>query len=76
MRGKPSPVCVFDEIDAALDEANLARFVEMLRSIARTVQVIIVTHRKRTMECADVLYGVTMEEQGVSKVFSLVAPSH
>jgi len=76
MRVKPSPVCVFDEIDAALDEANLARFVEMLRSIARTVQVIIVTHRKRTMECADVLYGVTMEEQGVSKVFSLVAPSH
>lgn len=76
MRVKPSPVCVLDEIDAALDEANVARFVEMLKSVADTVQVIIVTHRKRTMECADTLFGVTMEEQGVSKVLSLAAPSY
>lgn len=75
MRVKPSPVCVLDEIDAALDEANVARFVEMLRSISKAVQVIIVTHRKKTMECADTLFGVTMEEQGVSKVLSLAAPS-
>lgn len=75
MRVKPSPVCVLDEIDAALDEANVARFVEMLESISEAVQVIIVTHRKRTMECADTLFGVTMEEQGVSKVLSLAAPS-
>ena len=73
MRVKPSPVCVLDEIDSALDEANVARFVELLESISRNVQVIIVTHRKRTMECADTLFGVTMEESGVSKVFSIRA---
>ncbi len=71
MRVKPSPVCVLDEIDSALDEANVARFVELLEGISRSVQVIIVTHRKRTMECADTLFGVTMEESGVSKVFSI-----
>lgn len=76
MRVKPSPVCVLDEIDAALDEANVARFVEILKSISSRVQVLIVTHRKRTMECADTLFGVTMEEQGVSKVLSLRAPSY
>ncbi len=73
MRVKPSPVCVLDEIDSALDEANVARFVEMLEGISKNVQVIIVTHRKRTMECADTLFGVTMEESGVSKVFSIRA---
>jgi len=73
MRVKPSPVCVLDEIDSALDEANVARFVELLEGISRNVQVIIVTHRKRTMECADTLFGVTMEESGVSKVFSIRA---
>ena len=76
MRVKPSPVCVLDEIDSALDEANVARFVELLESISRNVQVIIVTHRKRTMECADTLFGVTMEESGVSKVFSIRATDY
>ena len=76
MRVKPSPVCVLDEIDSALDEANVARFVELLEGISRNVQVIIVTHRKRTMECADTLFGVTMEESGVSKVFSIRASDY
>jgi len=76
MRVKPSPVCVLDEIDSALDEANVARFVELLRDVSRSVQVIIVTHRKRTMECADTLFGVTMEESGVSKVFSIRASDY
>jgi chromosome segregation protein len=76
MRVKPSPVCVLDEIGSALDEANVARFVELLEGISRKVQVIIVTHRKRTMECADTLFGVTMEESGVSKVFSIRATDY
>lgn len=76
MRVKPSPVCVLDEIDSALDEANVARFVELLEGISKNVQVVIVTHRKRTMECADTLFGVTMEESGVSKVFSIRAADY
>lgn len=76
MKVKPSPVCVLDEIDSALDEANVARFVQLLEGISRNVQVIIVTHRKRTMECADTLFGVTMEESGVSKVFSIKATDY
>ncbi|MEA4882123.1 MAG: chromosome segregation protein SMC [Clostridia bacterium] len=73
MRVKPSPVCVLDEIDSALDEANVARFVDLLGPFSRQVQILLVTHRKRTMECADTLFGVTMEESGVSKVFSIRA---
>lgn len=71
MRVNPSPVCLLDEIDSALDEANLIRFAQLLKTTSEDVQVIIVTHRKRTMECADALFGVTMEESGVSKVFSI-----
>ncbi|MCR4425183.1 MAG: chromosome segregation protein SMC [Firmicutes bacterium] len=73
MRVKPSPMCVLDEIDSSLDEANVARFVELVRSFAHRVQIFLVTHRKRTMECADELYGVTMEESGISKVLSVRA---
>lgn len=68
---RPSPFCVLDEIDAALDEANVARFVELLKDAAAQGQLIVVTHRKGTMEAADVLYGVTMEESGVSKLISV-----
>jgi chromosome segregation protein len=64
---KPSPFCVLDEVDAPLDEANVGRFNEMLREISKISQFIVITHSKRTMQIADQLYGVTMQEQGVSK---------
>jgi chromosome segregation protein len=66
-RSKPSPFCLLDEVDAALDEANTARLASVLREFLDRSQFIIVTHSKRTMAAADVLYGVTMEESGVSK---------
>ena len=68
---KPSPFCLLDEIDAPLDEANISRFVEMLRGMQSDTQFILVTHNRKTMEIADRLYGVTMEEPGVSKLLSV-----
>ena len=68
---KPSPFCLLDEIDAPLDEANIGRFVEMLRGMQSDTQFILVTHNRKTMEIADRLYGVTMEEPGVSKLISV-----
>ena len=68
---KPSPFCVLDEIDAPLDDANIGRFVEMLRGMLQHTQFILITHNRKTMEIADRLYGVTMEEPGVSKLISL-----
>ena len=68
---KPSPFCVLDEIDAPLDDANIGRFVEMLRGMLDRTQFIIITHNRKTMEIADRLYGVTMEEPGVSKLISI-----
>ncbi len=68
---RPTPFCVLDEIDSALDESNVQRFSEFLRDYARDTQFIIVTHRKGTMEVADVMHGVTMEESGVSKMISV-----
>jgi chromosome segregation protein len=70
-RYKPSPFCLLDEIDAPLDDANIGRFVEMLRGMLDRTQFIVITHNRKTMEIANRLYGVTMEEPGVSKVISL-----
>lgn len=65
---KPSPFCVLDEVDAPLDEANIDRFMHLLRRFSDETQFILITHNKRTMEMADRLYGITMQEQGVSTV--------
>ncbi|MDX2129096.1 MAG: chromosome segregation protein SMC [Chloroherpetonaceae bacterium] len=65
---KPSPFCILDEVDAPLDDANIDRFVKLIKKFAKETQFIMVTHNKRTMEAAGVLYGVTMEEEGVSKL--------
>jgi chromosome segregation protein len=70
LRMKPSPFCILDEIEAALDDVNVARFANFLRELSKETQFIVVTHRKGTMEVADALYGVTMEEKGVSKLVS------
>ena len=67
---RPSPFCVLDEVDAPLDETNVGRFTETLREFAGRTQFILVTHNRNTMEQADTLYGVTMQERGVSKLLS------
>ncbi|MFA5780536.1 MAG: AAA family ATPase [Elusimicrobiota bacterium] len=68
---KPAPFCILDEIDGQLDEANVLRFTRMLKEFAKTSQFFVITHNKRTMESANVLYGVTMEELGISKIISV-----
>ena len=68
---RPSPFCVLDEVDAALDETNVGRFADLLESLSRDTQFLIVTHSKRMMQAADMIYGVTMQEPGVSKVVSV-----
>jgi chromosome segregation protein len=70
-RIKPSPFCILDEVDAPLDDVNTLRFVGMLKQLARETQCIVITHNKLTMEVASTLYGVTMEEQGVSKLVAV-----
>ena len=71
MKVRPTPFVVMDEIEAALDENNVARFARYLRNISDQTQFIVITHRRGTMEEADVLYGVTMQERGVSQVLAV-----
>ena len=68
---RPMPFCVLDEIEAALDEANVGRYAKYLKKFSTETQFIVITHRKPTMENADTLFGVTMEEKGVSKIVSV-----
>ena len=68
---RPSPFCLLDEVDAPLDDANVGRFVDKIAQMSEKTQFIVITHNKRTMESAKALYGVTMEEAGVSKVVSV-----
>ncbi len=68
---KPTPFCLLDEVDAPLDEANVGRYNDMVREMSKQSQFIVITHNKRTMEVVDALYGVTMEEPGISKLVSV-----
>ncbi|MBL9037936.1 MAG: chromosome segregation protein SMC, partial [Archangium sp.] len=68
---KPTPFCLLDEVDAPLDEGNVGRYNDMVREMSKTSQFILITHNKRTMEVGDMLYGVTMQEPGVSKLVSV-----
>jgi chromosome segregation protein len=68
---KPSPFCILDEVDAPLDDQNIGKYINLIRDFSENTQFLIVTHNKKTMEAADTLYGVTMQEQGVSKVVTV-----
>ena len=68
---KPSPFCILDEVDAPLDEANVGRYNDMVREMTDRSQFIVITHNKRTMEIADTLFGITMEEPGCSKLVNV-----
>ncbi|HIT34716.1 MAG TPA: chromosome segregation protein SMC [Candidatus Faecousia intestinigallinarum] len=71
LKVRPTPFCMLDEIDAALDDRNVERFANYLRNLSEKTQFIVITHRRGTMEASDVLYGVTMQEQGISKLLRL-----
>jgi chromosome segregation protein len=75
-RYRPSPFCVLDEVDAPLDDANIIRFTELLTELSKETQFLIITHNKKTMEIAQTLYGVTMEEPGVSRIVSVDFRAH
>lgn len=72
---KPAPFCILDEIEAALDDVNVAKYAAYLRNFIKTTQFILITHRRGTMEEADVLYGVTMQEKGISKLLKMEQPT-
>jgi len=71
LRVRPAPFCVLDEVDAALDERNVGRFTQALRELTDRTQFVVITHNRATIEAADMLYGVSMDDGGVSKVLSL-----
>ena len=71
LKVRPTPFCLLDEIDAALDDRNVERFASYLRNFSSKTQFLIITHRRGTMEAADILYGVTMQEDGISKLLRL-----
>jgi chromosome segregation protein len=73
---QPSPFCALDEVDAALDETNVARFADLMHSLSLDTQFLVVTHSKRMVQAADMIYGVTMQEPGVSKVISVKLRGH
>ena len=68
---KPSPFCILDEVDAPLDDANIDKFINMIRDFSINTQFLVVTHNKRTMEAADTMYGITQQEEGISKIVSV-----
>ena len=76
LKMKPTPFCILDEIEAALDDANVLRYAEFLKKFSHNIQFVVITHRKGTMEVSDVLYGITMQEKGVSKVVSVELNKH
>lgn len=76
LRLKPTPFCILDEIEAALDDANISYYADYLKEFAQNTQFVVVTHRKGTMERCDALYGVTMEEKGVSRMISVQLSDH
>ena len=71
LKVNPTPFCVLDEVDAALDEANVQRFANLLAEFSSQIQFVVVTHNRATMEMADAMFGVTMDDAGVSHVFSV-----
>ena len=73
---RPTPFCLFDEVEAALDEANVVRFGDYLENYRDKTQFLIITHKKKTMEYANTLYGITMQESGVSKLVSVKLEDH
>ena len=71
LKVRPTPFCILDEIEAALDDVNVYRFADYLKKYSSKTQFIVVTHRRGTMEVANILYGVTMQEKGISKLIAL-----
>jgi chromosome segregation protein len=73
---KPAPFCIFDEVDASLDEANIQRFLKFLHTLKKNTQFLIITHNFKTMEEADYLYGISMNEPGISTIYSTKFSTH